>query len=53
MESFVACPLHVVLEVVGPLSDPYGSASGYRDVGVVIIPLIWENNLVLKVVRFS
>ena len=31
-----ACPLHVVLEVVRPLSDPYGSASGYRGVEVAI-----------------
>ncbi|KAL5148117.1 Eugenol synthase 1 [Glycine soja] len=27
MESSAACPLHVILEMVRPLSDPYGSVS--------------------------
>ncbi|KAG4917458.1 hypothetical protein JHK85_055739 [Glycine max] len=33
MESSAACPLHEILEMVRPLSDPYGSAS----VGTVIV----------------
>ena len=40
MESSAACPLHVVLEMVRPLSDPYGSVSRYCDVGVAIICLV-------------
>ncbi|KAL5193042.1 hypothetical protein HKD37_20G055336 [Glycine soja] len=36
MESSAACPLHEILEMVRPLSDPYGSAS----VGTVVLELL-------------